>query len=186
MKKMVLGLWLLSISVYAWTVIDSNRISYNEVNHYIKCNNGNNVTILENTETNKFFPGFHESLDDAVRNNCSSESSSKDENNLITIKADCEIFKDRDGILTALGSNLSYSSIKVMMLMDDKYGFILKTKANVNKLKYYSPHKVTTDKHGNFINSNSEGEHTQLIIDGYYKISNKSGDKFYVRESCIE
>ncbi len=76
-KKMLmktLGVALLAIAsaqAMAWSVVNSKR-SGSGINHYVSCDSGSIIVVLENPQINKFFIGgvMYGNMYEAVSKNC--------------------------------------------------------------------------------------------------------------------
>ena len=183
MKRLVLGLIIMSIGLYAWS-INGKDMEGDTIIYYLECEDGSLPTISKNTTINKFFPGNTYSMEKAANIVCTKHKTTK---HIITIKKECLVFTKRvgdNGIESALMSPFAYQVMKALFSMGNKDGFLLGKKSSSLKLKYYSPHKVTVDKHGNYINSKNTGQYTKMLIDGYYKVKDNTGSIFYVRKNC--
>ena len=177
---MILIFLTLSTIASAYQINGKNREGNHEIIYYIKCDSGSLELVTENTSINQFFPGAVSSLDEAVRTVCKRKISNN--NNKIRIKAEAAFFykrKGSGGIISSLASKTSYISRKTLFRMSDKYGFLIAKSAIVTKLKYYAPHKIKSDKYGNF---KENGQYETKLIDGYYKIKSR-GKIYYVREN---
>lgn len=157
----------------------------------IQCNNGQLTVVSHYYSNGAYWGGQRQfsNLNNAAVSACNYvNKGTKKDTNRIKISKGAVVYKKRvqdDGIESYLvkdNKKLAVSQAKTSAHLGNK-NFLQATKiANAKVMKYYSPHKVTVDKYGNYINSNSNGKHTKLLVEGYYKVK-YSNKIYFVRES---
>lgn len=148
--------------------------------------NGNSIRWSSTNDAQGNETTYNVSIDEAARRACSKSAKKSMSHKLISIKKEAVVFKRKDGddsIFSALTSNLNYNAMKALAMMGNHSYFVVDRQTKVNLLKKYKAHTVLTDKYGNYPSGKKGNAKKTMLIDGYYKVSDSSGNIFYVRKS---
>ena len=185
MKKIILVLLFTITSAFSYSIISQEKDGSDTVKYLVQCDNGHGVVGFNKRISDGAYFIYGQivySMDKAVQIGCKKNTSNNEE---IILKKNSLIFKNRKakkGIEFYLLSKSGYSLAKLHATLGKENVFKLNKNMSVLRLRYYAPYKISTDKDGNY---EPKGKYKKLIIDGYFKVKDETGNIYYVKESSI-
>jgi len=199
MKKLILGLvatTLLMQNLFAWTETNIDIKNNGNKIHYIVCNNGLSINIIESHYFKQPFLGKnnirYSSIEKAINSYCIQNMSK-----IVIIKKGSIVFKKKKGnygIESYLTSETNYNFAKMDVKLGKKDLFILSSNAKVKLETCYPIYDVIVDNYKNYKNTDpnkfqklKKGIYKKIpLIESYCKIYDEEQHHYYVRKQDIQ